>query len=137
MNYKLLAGNLSVNSYYYNFNIEKKENITSEDAFKQNKTSQLITKCNTILNKIIADLYSNNKVELDESETYTQIKSSDRLFKKEHLSNFIIKEDKFIFIYNFGFPPGTFDIENNIQFSINEIINYLQEDFKNNLIFII
>ena len=134
MNYQLLAGNLTVDNYYYNFDIDLEKNLNSKDVFKENKIKGLIKKCNTILKERISNLYKNNRSNIEISEIYNSLKTKE-LFNIENLNNFIIKDNHFIFIYDYGFPNGTVDIENNIAFSIQNLNVFFKDDFKNKILF--
>jgi hypothetical protein len=130
MNYETLAGNINIDSYYYNFDVPKSKTLVSNDIIKESKINELLKKCNSILKSRLDELYKENKSELDASDVYQSLIHSNSLFKKENLNTFSIQKKGIEYIFNYGFPNGMFPIENNIFISYKDLKMILNEDFK-------
>ncbi|HSD05679.1 hypothetical protein [Flavobacterium sp.] len=130
MDYESLAGNINIDSYYYNFDVPNKKLLVFTDIIKENKTNELLKKCNQILKNRLDELYKENKNELATSEIYQSLIRSSSLFKKENLNTFSIQKNGIEYIFNYGFPNGMFPIDNNIFISYDDLKMILKEDFK-------
>lgn len=130
MNYESLAGSINIDSYYYNFDVLNSKTLVFDDIIKENKTNDLVKKCNSILKNRLNELYKENKSELDSSDVYQSLIHSNGLFKKENLNTFSIQKKGIEYIFNYGFPNGMFAIENNIFISYYDLKMILKENFK-------
>ncbi|PXY46056.1 hypothetical protein [Flavobacterium hydrophilum] len=130
MDFQSLAGNINVDSYYYNFNVLNRKKILYTDIIKENKIQVLLKKCNTILKDRLDELLSENKTELEDSDIYQSLIHSKRIFEKENLNVFSIQEKGIEYVFNYGFPNVMFAIENNIFISYNDLETILKDDFK-------
>lgn len=70
MNYESLAGNINIDSYYYNFDVPNRKTLALTDIIKENKIKELLKKCNSILKNRLDELYNENKSELEASDIY-------------------------------------------------------------------
>lgn len=130
MNYESMAGSINIDSYYYNFDIEKNKILQFNDIIKENKIYELLKKINSILLDRLNKVYKENKDELNNSDVYESLIHSKSLFKKENLDTFSISEKGIEYIFNYGFPNGSIAIENNIFISYNDLKMILKDDFK-------
>lgn len=55
MNYESVAGNINVDSYYYNFDVKQRKILEYSNVLKDDKINELIKICN----KIIKDIHGN------------------------------------------------------------------------------
>ncbi|WP_395076750.1 hypothetical protein [Flavobacterium sp.] len=133
MNYESLAGSINVDSYYYNFDVEQQKILKYSDVLKEDKTNELVKMCNKILNDRLKNLYTESKDELDESDVYKSLIDSKAIFNKANLNSFSLQENGIVFIFNYGFPNGVFDIDNNLYFTYTDFQKYIKEDFQKKL----
>ena len=133
MNYESLAGSINIDTYYYNFDVQKKRILQYSDILKDDKTNELIKMCNKILNERLKNLYAENKDELDESDVYKSLIDSKSIFNKSNLDSFSLEGKGIKFIFNYGFPNGVFDIDNNLYFSYKDFQKYFSQDFQKKL----
>ena len=134
VNFESFAGKINVDSYNYNFDVQQKKILRYSDVLKDDKINELVRICNTILNDRLKDLYKENKDELDESDVYNSLIDSKEIFIKTNLDSFSIQEKGIEFIFNYGFPNGVFDIDNNLYFPYKDFPNYFKEDFAKKMI---
>ena len=134
MNYESVVGNTNVDSYYYNFDVKKRKILQYSNVLKDDKINELIKMCNKILNERLKNLYAENKDELDESDIYNSLMDSKSIFNKSNLDSFSLEGKGIKFIFNYGFPNGAFDIDNNLYFSYKDFQKYTNEDFQKKII---
>ena len=133
MKYESLAGGINIDSYYYNFDVQQKKTLKHSDVLKEDKTNELVKMCNKILNDRLKNLYVESKNELDESDVYKSLIDSKAIFNKANLNSFSLQENGIVFIFNYGFPNGVFDIDNNLYFTYTDFQKYIKEDFQKKL----
>jgi hypothetical protein len=130
MSYESLAGNINIDSYYYNFDVPNKKALVFTDIIKENEIKELLKKINSTLKNRLDELYNENKNKLETSDVYQSLIHSSSLFKKENLNTFSIQKKGIEYVFNYGFPNGMFAIENNIFISYDDLKMILKEDFK-------
>lgn len=133
MNYESLAGNLSTDTYYYNFNIKNSKILGYKDVLKEEKLNILLNIGDKILRNRLKNLFTEEKDNLSDSDRYKLLSNSKKIFKQDNLHSFIIKENGIEFLYSYGFNKGEYDIEDNLFFSFKDLEIFLKDDFRKKL----
>lgn len=127
MHYEILAGNLTIEEKYYNFDIVNKKVLTVDEVFSKDKIPNLIHRINKELKEKLEE-YNKESKELEQQEIVDGLlANSSAIFTKEQLESFKILEKGIEFKIDYGVPRGTLPLDNDVFMSYEELKGDLNE----------